>query len=343
MFCTNCGAAVTADAPVCPTCGLSIARSGVTARLAFHGNGADLLLIYIKYVLLSVVTLGIYSFWGRTNVRRYLWSQTSYQGERFVWHGTGEELLVGWLKALLLFLPLYLQFGLLFLLLGENLGSILGGLVFLLGLCLLLPAILVGGWRYRMSRTSLRGIRFAFDGTVAQAWPMLLRNGVLLLVTLGLYTPWFLNNLRQFLTQHTRYGTLRFRYEAPAEPLFPPFLVTILLFVPTLSLIRFYFQAASFRHFWNGTELSSARFESGVRALDLLAITVVNFLLVLVTFGVAYPWTRVRLACYYSERLWLNNAPDLSMVREESVSATATGQELAHVLDIDGIDFSVGF
>lgn len=45
--------------------------------------------------LLSVVTLGIYSFWGRARVRRYLWGTTSFRGEPFDYAGTGGELFRG--------------------------------------------------------------------------------------------------------------------------------------------------------------------------------------------------------------------------------------------------------
>jgi hypothetical protein len=63
-------------------------------------------LIELKTLLLSILTLGVYSFWGRTEVRKYVWSQSEFEGDRFAYHGTGGELLRGWLKAILfVFLP----------------------------------------------------------------------------------------------------------------------------------------------------------------------------------------------------------------------------------------------
>ena len=45
--------------------------------------------------LLSVATLGLYSFWGRSEARRRLWDATGLGGEPLEYGGTGGELLAG--------------------------------------------------------------------------------------------------------------------------------------------------------------------------------------------------------------------------------------------------------
>ncbi len=71
--------------------------------LAFYGRGGELFGVSIVNLCLTLVTLGIYRFWARVRVLRYLWSQTAFAGDRFAYHGTGKELLKGWLKAALIF------------------------------------------------------------------------------------------------------------------------------------------------------------------------------------------------------------------------------------------------
>ena len=71
-----------------------------TRQLAFHADGGSLFAIWIVNTLLTLVTLGTYSFWGKSRIRRYLWAQIELGGDRFAYHGTGLELFVGWLKAL---------------------------------------------------------------------------------------------------------------------------------------------------------------------------------------------------------------------------------------------------
>src|SRR5512145_2817221 len=75
---------------------------GQVWRLLFHGAGGSLLGIHIVNVLLTIITFGVYYFWAKVRVRSYLLGQTEFAGDRFAYHGTGKELLLGFLKAVLL-------------------------------------------------------------------------------------------------------------------------------------------------------------------------------------------------------------------------------------------------
>src|SRR5258708_37223124 len=69
-------------------------------------------------------TLGIYRFWLTTDVRRYLWSNPELGGESFEYAGTARELLLGFLIAIAILVPLYAVFFLLALGAGSiGLGS----------------------------------------------------------------------------------------------------------------------------------------------------------------------------------------------------------------------------
>jgi len=63
--------------------------------IGFHGTGGGLFKIMLINWILTLLTLGIYSFWGKTKVRRYLCEQSSFAGDRFYYHGTGGELFKG--------------------------------------------------------------------------------------------------------------------------------------------------------------------------------------------------------------------------------------------------------
>src|SRR5687768_1018260 len=57
--------------------------------------------------LLTIITLSIYRFWAKTNVRRHIWSCVHINGEPLEYTGTGKELFLGALVVfLLLILPL---------------------------------------------------------------------------------------------------------------------------------------------------------------------------------------------------------------------------------------------
>ena len=52
---------------------------------------------------LTVLTLGIYRFWARTRLRRYIWSAIDVGGDSFEYTGTGLEKFLGFLIGLVVF------------------------------------------------------------------------------------------------------------------------------------------------------------------------------------------------------------------------------------------------
>ena len=74
-------------------------QRGQVRKLRFHGTGGSLYGIHIVNMLLTGLTLGIYYFWGKVKVRNYIFSQSEFEGDRFAYHGTGKELLIGWLRG----------------------------------------------------------------------------------------------------------------------------------------------------------------------------------------------------------------------------------------------------
>src|SRR5258705_6215321 len=72
-------------------------------QFAYDGRLGELYGIFIVNLLLSIVTLGFYRFWGKTRIRRYIWSRLSLSGDAFEYTGTGGELFIGFLIVVVLF------------------------------------------------------------------------------------------------------------------------------------------------------------------------------------------------------------------------------------------------
>ncbi|TMJ33628.1 MAG: DUF898 domain-containing protein, partial [Alphaproteobacteria bacterium] len=141
----------------------SVPRAGAHGALArFVGRGAAFWRLIGRGSLLLMCTLGIYRFWLTTDIRRYLWSNTELADESFEYTGTARELLLGFLIALAVLVPLYSGFFLLTLTLGEVWGPL--GLIVL---TFLGQYAVYRARRYRLSRTIYRGVRFHQDGS---AW-----------------------------------------------------------------------------------------------------------------------------------------------------------------------------
>ena len=67
----------------------------------FYGDWREYLPIAFTNFLLTVVTLGIYRFWATARERRYLWSRTTVIDDPLEWTGTGKEMFVGFVIAVL--------------------------------------------------------------------------------------------------------------------------------------------------------------------------------------------------------------------------------------------------
>src|SRR5471030_222959 len=145
----------------------------VPTRPVYDGTLGELYGIYFRHLLLMLLTLGWSRFWGRTRLRRYLWSHFSLLGDRFEYRGRGLELLVGFLMVLVMLgawagavwtvwrFALHQQT-------VPGLGVI--DIIFLSIALIGLPLSFVGqysGLRYKLSRTRWRGIRCAMEGS---AW-----------------------------------------------------------------------------------------------------------------------------------------------------------------------------
>jgi uncharacterized membrane protein YjgN (DUF898 family) len=189
-----------------------------TGAVQFLGREGAYWRLRIKGAALVALTLGIYRFWLATDVRRYLWSNTEIAGETLEYNGLATELLVGFLFAVAILVPLYMALAIVALELDTfPVRPLVFG--FLL-LALLGEYALYRARRYRLTRTVFRGVRFDQHGS---AWLYALRAlawWAAVILTLGLAYPWSQSNLERFKMRHTSYGDLPGRFEGSGFKLF---------------------------------------------------------------------------------------------------------------------------
>src|SRR5215510_10060865 len=71
----------------------------------FAGNERAFWRLLIRGAVLLLATLGLYRFWLVTDVRRALWNNTEIAGDVLEYIGTARELLLGFLIAIVLLIP----------------------------------------------------------------------------------------------------------------------------------------------------------------------------------------------------------------------------------------------
>jgi uncharacterized membrane protein YjgN (DUF898 family) len=200
-----------------------------SGKIRFLGKEAAYWRLLILGALLLICTLGIYRFWLTTDVRRFLWSNSEISGDHLEYTGTAAELLVGFLIAIAVLLPINALFFLAALDLGL-IGRLSGVMAFLL-LAVLGQFALYRARRYRLSRTIYRGVRFYQTGSgFVFAFYALIWWGLIAL-TLGLAYPFAQASLERFKMRHSCYGDLPGSFQASGLALFlrgfPLWLLTV--------------------------------------------------------------------------------------------------------------------
>ena len=116
----------------------------------------------MRGALLELVTLGFYRFWLATDIRRHLWSHTSVDGDAPEYTGTAKELLIGFLFAMAILVPIYLVYFLLGIE-AERLQAF-ASVPLILFFYLFAQFAIYRARRYRLTRTVWRGVRFWMRG-----------------------------------------------------------------------------------------------------------------------------------------------------------------------------------
>jgi uncharacterized membrane protein YjgN (DUF898 family) len=218
--------------------------------VSFEGTGWGYFKLLAITFLFSLFTLGVYSFWGRTAQRAYLWSSTRVLGEPLEYTGTGKELFISFCIAMPLVLvgSLILGYAALFHPLAQ-------AAVYL---------FLLFAWqfasyralRYRLTRTRWRGIRGNLGGS-ASAYAVKAMGYLLAAVlSLGLAYPWVASRLVNLRLNNVWFGDRRLAFNGAARPLYASFLalfgggiglLALCLGGAVLTLYQFYPDAATMR------------------------------------------------------------------------------------------------
>ncbi len=299
----------------------------------FQGDGRTLLNISFMNLLKTVFTLGIYRFWAKTNIRQYIWGQTLFAGDRFSYHGTGKELLNGAFRfggviVLLGLINIYIFFNV-----GPAEGEMFADLFSLL-FVVMIPALLVGAWRYRLSRTAWRNIRFSFRGKRMDAFVLYFIGGVFTVLTLGLYWPFFKMKSEKFWRENSWFGDVQLGFSGIGKDFFKKYILAILLTPLTLGFYLFWFTAHLKRYLWSHTHVGGATFNFPINGKDYMKLKVTNFFILLFTLGVGFPWVVVRNQKFVTDNLILAGNIELNHIVQEMKTSGAFGEEALDVMDI---------
>ncbi|BDA80474.1 membrane protein [Leptospira kobayashii] len=303
-------------------------------RFIYHATGGAFLLVFLKNAFLTVITFGIYGFWARTNVQKFVAENLEWAGERFTFHGTGKERFIGFLKAAVILVGAVIVIQII----GKILGSINLALasivtaILTLGLFLtIVPFVIVGSRKYLTSRTGYRNLRFGFDGKGLEIAKIYLKGGLLTIVTLGIYYPWFYSEKEAYLASKTRYGNTNFEFQADGKEIFFIYLKGVFLSIITLGIYSSWFAADLQNYIWNHRSFQGKKFQSDITGGKIFLNAIIAYLIVLFTFGIGLSWAIVRISKLFFESVSLETEVDFASI---SAKADPTATAIPEGLEV---------
>lgn len=312
-------------------------------ELKFLGKGSEYFSILIINWLLTVITLGLYYPWARARKLQYMYGATALNDDRFAFHGTGKEMFRGFIKVILFYIVLIvILYGAVFLSEGgQNLTIYWTGLLlFYVLFFAVLPLMIHGAYRYRMSRTSWRGIRFGYRGKKGELYGNFFHWLGLTIITFGIYSAWMEINLRKYLVGNVRGGDAKFKYSGDGANLFLIYLVGYIATIFTLGIYSFWWQKNIYNYYIDNITIhkddNKIKLKSTVTGGGLLKLFLVNLLITVFTLGLGYAWVEIRTKKYYTENITLAGDIDLDTLQQtEDIYTDATGEDATDFFDID--------
>lgn len=326
----------------------------------------------LKNGLLNIITLTLYRFWGKTEVRRRVWSHVTLNGEPFEYTGKGKELFLGFLLAILVvgvpYLALILAIQFVSPLFTLLLLPVYVGLVVLIGMAIFMT------YRYQASRTLWSGVRFHLSGEPSGYGWSYLGYALLSGITFGWYSPIMTMKLAEKIWSGMQYGDQRLSWaRAHKHNLYGPFAIAwvagifgygvlIAALMPgiianagsgaepsALLFVQFYayglayalflviataaYHAAVMREIAASIRMADARFQLDVKAGALMGLIISNLAIIVLSLGFLQPVAMARTVKFLINRLSSTGTAPLASAHQ-APRGPKTGEGLADAFDV---------
>ncbi|AXA92596.1 YjgN family protein [Massilia sp. YMA4] len=343
-------------------------------RIEFTATGSEYFRIWIVNLLLTIVTLGIYSAWAKVRRNQYFYASTRLAGSSFEYHGKPLAILRGRVVGVVLLGSYQL---------ALRYHPPTAGIVLIL-IAGLMPWLIWKSLQFALHNSSYRGVRFGFRGSWKGAYLHYLGLPLLSGLTLGLLYPFVHQRVKRFQHSESRFGATHFTFDAPVGKFYKAYGVLLLLLVlgsavaiaivaalaggfsalnggSTDILVRagqtlvvfvgffgwyayllcvlWAFMAVLQNLIWNHTQLGPHRFRSTMKWTSLAGLYITNTLAIICTLGLFIPFAHVRALKYRLESTALVVAGSLDdVVAAKGGDVNSVGESVA---DLAGIDLAL--
>lgn len=344
--------------------------------LCFVASSSDYFQLWLRNILLTIVTFGVYGPWAKAQRLRFFFQGTQFKESSFDYHGRGIDIF----KGRLILGGLLIVANLLSVIVEEKYVS----LAFLGAL----PWLMHHGYRFRAHNISFRGIRFGFNGSAGDTYmaivlPALFATvffvigGMILdpfvsgrveviaiVILLAASVSFFRGALLRLTWGNISYGSAPFSCTLKSSELLPvwalvmlgvagfstfarmtPFatgtymdaaVILVILFVLYLAA-RSAIEGYSRGCLLDALSLDSLKFRSDLSIARLFGIRLKNAVLIAMTLGIYWPFAQIAIWKYRVESIVLIGEELPVVQRAKEVHAGRSYEDLTG--DLGGLEF----
>ncbi len=193
---------------------------------SFTGKAGEYFGIWIVNILLSIVTLGIYSAWAKVRNKRYFYGNTKLNGSSFDYLASPIQILKGRIIMFVFFVAYALC---------SSFFPALAGLFFV-AMFLITPWLVIKAHAFNARNSSYRNVRFNFTGKLWEAVKIYLLMPIGTVLTFGGLLPYSAFRMNKFVADHSGFGQTDFSFEGTKGPYYRAYGVFVLFCLPVVVL-----------------------------------------------------------------------------------------------------------
>ena len=338
---------------------------------SFNGAAFEYFKIWIVNIVLSILTLGIFSAWAKVRRKRYFYNNTEFCGASFDYHAKPIRILIGRIIVIGGYVVLSLL---------ATVFPFIGGLVTIIFI-FALPVIVNSSLRFNARNSSYRNIRFRYISGYWSTFIVFVVFSFLSSITLGLFCPYQVYAIKNHIIRKSSYGTQKFDFrghpitfykiyffglifaiivlglmtvqsiylatvlekitsgsgiEAGLAPFMPLFIIVIAVSGVGIYFVISFVNVCQTNYIFDNMFIVNHGFESHMKVKKYLGISIVNTLGIIFTLGLLRPWAVIRETKYRLENLRLYTISDIDgCIAAEDENVKALGEEFGDFFDFD--------
>lgn len=193
----------------------------------FTGKGGEYFRIWIVNVLLSILTLGVYSAWAKVRNKQYFYGNTQLDGSPFEYTASPTTILKGRLVVVAVLVIYYV---------GAHFFPSSQGVFFIL-FFMALPWLVMRSMMFNARYSSYRNLNFSFERNLGGAVKTFIGFGLLVPLTLGLIYPYYLHAIQKYRIDNHGFGQYVFQLTSSVKAFYKYYLIGILIAVLAFIVI----------------------------------------------------------------------------------------------------------